>query len=87
MIITSFMSYKCKSIKEIWDTLRMIYEVSPNIKWEEMNTHDEEDEWFIHKCFCKFKNVRNYIGMFITNEYLRVNNWNHKSDSILKSRD
>lgn len=28
--------------------------------------------------------VRNYIGIFVTNKYLRINHWNQKFDQILK---
>lgn len=58
----------------MWDTLEMIYGVSPNIEQEWMNTQGEEDEFFIYKCFYKFINVRNNIIKFITNKYLRVKN-------------
>lgn len=69
------------------NTLEMIYGVSSNIEREKMHTGGEEDECSIHKCFYNFRKVRNYIGMFFTNKYLRVKNWNHKSDAILKSKD
>lgn len=77
--------YNFKTTKEMWDTLEIIYEVSPSIEREEMNTRGKEGECFIHKCFSKFINVWNYIETFVTNRYLRVKNW--KSGLILKSRD
>lgn len=80
-------NYNCKIAKEMWDTLKMIYGVSPSVKQEQMNTRGEEDEYFIHKCFFKFRYVRNGIRMYVTNKYLRVKNWNQKSGPILKSTD
>lgn len=56
----------------MWDTLEMIYGVSQSIKQEEMNTRGEEDESITHQCSTKFRISRNYIGTFITNQYLRV---------------
>lgn len=41
--------YNCKTAKEIWDTLEMIYEVSPSIEQEEKSIQGEEDEGFFHK--------------------------------------
>lgn len=35
--------------------------------------------------FFKFRNVRNYIGKFVTYQYLRIKNW--KLDQIIKSKD
>lgn len=70
--------------KKSWDTLKMIYGVSPSIKQEKMNTRGEKDEDTNHKCFSKFRNIRNYLGNFITNKYLRIS-W--KFNPILKSKD
>lgn len=63
---------------------------SQNDKWSfskyqtrRMNTQGEEVEWFIHKYFSKFRKVINYIGTFVTNQYLIVKNWNKKFDPIL----
>ena len=36
--------YNCKTTKEIWDTLEMIYGVSPSIEQEEMNIRGKKDE-------------------------------------------
>lgn len=49
-----------------------------------MNTRGEEDEDTIHQCFSKFRSVRNHIGTFTTNQYLRVKNW--KVNPILTSK-
>ena len=78
--------YNFNSAKEMWDT-EMIYEVSPSIEQERMNTRDKEDECFIHKYFPKFRNIINYIGIFVTNKCLRIKNWNKKCDPILKLKD
>lgn len=50
-----------------------------------MNTRGEEDEDVNLKCFKKHRNVINYIGTFITNQCIRVNNWKFKL--ILKPKD
>lgn len=78
---------KCNSAKEMWDTLEMIYGLSPSIKQNGMNTRDEEDECFFHKCFSNFKNIWRYVRTFVSNKYIRVKNWNQKSDPILKLRN
>lgn len=64
--------YNCKTAKEIWDTLEMIYGISPSIEQEEMNTGSKANEDITHKYFSKFRNIRNYISTFFTNQYLRV---------------
>lgn len=53
-----FYVHKCKSTKKMWNTVEMIYEVSPSVEQERMNTRGEEDDCFIHKFLSKFKNVR-----------------------------
>lgn len=52
-----------------------------------MNIQGEEDECFFHESFSTFINFGNIFITFVTNKYLRINNWNQKSDPILKSRD
>lgn len=52
-----------------------------------MNTQGKEDECFFHESFSTFINFGNIFRTFVTNKYLRINNWNQKSDPILKSRD
>lgn len=63
----------------------MIYGVSSSIKQEEMNIRGKEDEDIIHQRFPNFRIARNYIGPFVTNQYLRIKNWKH--NIILKSKD
>lgn len=66
--------HKCNTAKKIWDTFEMIYGISLRIEQEKMNTRDEEDDDTTFKHFSKFRNIRSYIGTFITNQYLRVKN-------------
>lgn len=47
-----------------------------------MNTREEEDGYFFHKCFSKFRNVR----IFVIAKYLRIKNLNKKSHPYLKLR-
>lgn len=63
----------------------MINEVSPSVEQEEMNTRGEKDEYTTFKCFSKFRNIRNYIGKFVSNQCLIVKNW--KFNPIIKSKD
>lgn len=77
--------YNCKTAKEMWDNLEIIYGVSPKVKQEEMNTPGDNDEGIIHQWFLSFRIERNYIGLFSTNQYLRVKNL--KLNLILKSKD
>ena len=58
----------------MWDTLEIIYGVSPSVKQEKMNQRGEEDDFFIHKWFPKFRNVRENIRMLFSNKYQRVKN-------------
>lgn len=44
-------THRCKTSKEIWDTLEMIYVVLPSNKQEEMNIRVEEDGDIIYQCF------------------------------------
>lgn len=83
--IKFFYVHRCKTAKEMWNALEMIYKVFPSIKQEEMDTRGEEDEHTSFKCFSKFRNIRNYIGTFVANQCLRVKNW--KFNQILKSKD
>lgn len=53
--------HHCKNVKEMWDTLEMIHEISPSIEQKEMNTRGEEDENVTYKCFSKFRSIRNHI--------------------------
>lgn len=48
--------YRCQTTKEIWDSLEMIYRVSPSIKQEKMNTRGKEEENKTLKCFSKLRN-------------------------------
>lgn len=75
------------STKEIWDTLEIIHEVSPSIKQEETNTRGKEYEWFFYKCFSIFRMFENNIITFVANKNIRINNWNHKTNPTLKSKD
>lgn len=43
--------HKCNTAKEIWDTLDMIYRVSPSIELEKMNPRGEDDEYTTFECF------------------------------------
>lgn len=40
-----------------------------------MNIWGEEDENTTFNCFSKFRNIRNYIGKFVSNQCVRVKNW------------
>lgn len=62
-----------------------MYGVSPTINQEEMNTRGEENEGLFHKLSSNFRNFRNYIGTFVTNQYLTIKN--RKSNPILKLKD
>lgn len=66
------------------DTLEMMYGVSPSIQQEEMNTQVAEDKDTTFRCFLKFRNFKNYIGTFVTNQCLRVKNCTF--NPILKSK-
>lgn len=61
-----FYVHNCKTTKEMWDNIEMINEVSPSVEQEEMNTRGEKDEYTTFKCFSKFRNIRNYIGKFVS---------------------
>lgn len=76
--------HQLNSAKEMWDTLEMIHGVSSSIEQEDMNTRGEYDEDVNLKCFLKNRNVRIYIGTFITNQCLRVKD--RKLNPILKSK-
>lgn len=52
---------------------------------EEMNTRGKEDENVTFKRSLKFRNIGNYVGMFVVNQYLRIKNW--KFNPILKLKD
>lgn len=79
----------CNSPKKMQNTLEKKYGVSPSFEQERMNAQGDEDECecYFSKCFSTFGNIGSHVKMFITDKYLRVKNWNHKPDSILKSRD
>lgn len=76
--------HHCKISKEMWDTLKMIYEALPSIKQEEINTRDEEDKDITLKYFSKLRNIGKYVGNCITNKYLRVKNWKFNPTLKLK---
>lgn len=48
----------CKTAKKIWDTLDVIYEGSPSIEREKMNTRDKEYIDTNHECFSIFRNIK-----------------------------
>lgn len=75
--------HNCKSDEEMWDAFEMIYEVFPSVEYERMNSRGEEDEFFLHKWFSNIINVVNNVRTFVTNKYLRNDNWNNKFDPIL----
>lgn len=77
--------YNCKTTNKILYTLETIYGFSPSIDQEEMNIRGLEDESLFHNYSSNFRNDRNYIGTFVTSQYLRIKNW--KFNSILKSKD
>lgn len=60
--------YNYKTAKEIWNTLEMIYGVSPSIDQEKINIQYEEGEGLFHMCTVNFRNVKNYIvNLSLTN--------------------
>lgn len=63
----------------------MVYGVSSSIEQDEMNIQVKEDEGLFHKYSSNFRNVRKFIGTFVTNKYLRIKNWKH--NLIIKSKD
>lgn len=72
--------HHCQTSKEIWDTLEMIYGTSLSIEQENMNIRGGEDK---NTTLGYFSNFR-IIGNYITNKYIRVNNWNF--NPTLKSK-
>lgn len=77
----------CNSTKEIQDTLEMIYGVFSSIEQKRVNIRDEkldEYECYFHIWCSNFRNLGSYVRIFVSNEYLRVKNWNKKFDPILK---
>lgn len=79
-----FYVHYCKTYKEMWNTLKMIYGVYPSIELEEMNARGKEDGDTTFKCFSKFRNIEIYIGTFLNNQYLRIKIW--KFNPILESK-
>lgn len=73
-----------KTFKEMWDILEIIYGFYPSIEQEEMKTWGAEDEDIIFN-FKKNRNIGSCIGVFVTNQFLRVKNW--KFNPIIKSKD
>lgn len=51
----------------------MIYGVFPSLKQEKMNTWGEKDGDFTFNFLSKFRNIKNYIGTFVTSKCIRIN--------------
>lgn len=66
----------CSSFKEIWVTLEMIYEISPSIEQERMNSQGEKDECecFLHTKISTFINFGNNVRTFGAEKYLIIKN-------------
>lgn len=74
--------HHCNTSKEMWGNLEMLYEVSPSIKQQKMNTRGKEDN---HGYFYKFISIGKFVENYFTNKYLRIKNW--KFNPTLESAD
>ena len=61
----------CKTSKEMWDTLKLIYGDSPSIKQEKMNTGKEDDIG----CFSNCTSIGKFAGNCVTNKYFKIKNY------------
>ena len=72
----------CKTSKDIWDALKLIYGDSPSIKQEKINTQGKEDN---HGCFYNYTSIGKFSENYVANKKFRITSL--KFNATLKSID